>query len=230
MSMPVRFVLLFLLTPACVHLDAAEPAEIASLRTKAEKGNALAQYNLGLAYTQGRLVPANLPEAFVWLSLASENGATGKALDSVLGSITDEQLAEGRRRLELRRTTLPASAASRRNTPKLTARGFSLNAPPTSDSPVVNSGPPAPDPKTPEVFVPTTPSQVESPGPGELAALRREKQQLSDELAQTRKDLAQARADLQAASAELTVLRSSLARHENTAEKPKAENPAPRIP
>ena len=51
--------------------DAALPPAIASLRQKAESGNAIAQYNLGLAYAQGRDIPADLPEAFVWLSLAA---------------------------------------------------------------------------------------------------------------------------------------------------------------
>ena len=41
-----------------------EPPEIASLRANAERGNSIAQYNLGLAYAEGRNVPVNLPEAF----------------------------------------------------------------------------------------------------------------------------------------------------------------------
>ena len=84
MFLHARTALLLLLTVAFSRLVAAEPAEIASLRAKAERGNAIAQYNLGLAYTQGQLLPVDIPEAFAWLTLASENGSTGKALNTVL--------------------------------------------------------------------------------------------------------------------------------------------------
>jgi len=61
----------------------AQPAEITSLRDKAEKGNSIAQYNLGLSYATGREVSPDLPEAYLWLSLASANGTTGKALKTL---------------------------------------------------------------------------------------------------------------------------------------------------
>src|SRR4051812_15938309 len=80
--------------------DKVEPAEIAALRAKADRGNAIAQYNLGLAYAQGRQVPLDLSEAFIWLSIASETGSTGRALETLLGSMNAEQINEGRRRLE----------------------------------------------------------------------------------------------------------------------------------
>lgn len=73
-----------------------EPAEITALRPKAERGNAIAQYNLGLAYAQGRGIPTDLAEAFVWLTLASESGSTGKALETLLGTINADQLAGAR--------------------------------------------------------------------------------------------------------------------------------------
>ena len=92
------------------------PPELAALRTKAESGDAIAEYNLGLAYLQGREIPADFPQAFVWLSLARENGSMGKALDSLLGQMTPQQLEEGQRRLAACRTgpvgsASPASAA-----------------------------------------------------------------------------------------------------------------------
>ncbi|MBI2498178.1 MAG: hypothetical protein HYV75_09820, partial [Opitutae bacterium] len=65
---------------------AQESAEFASLRAKAEKGNGIAQYNLGLAYLEGRGTAADPLEAYVWLSLARENGARGRALDGLIGS------------------------------------------------------------------------------------------------------------------------------------------------
>jgi TPR repeat protein len=60
-------------------LVAQESPEIISLRNNAERGNAIAQYNLGLALATGRGTPVNLPEAYIWLTLAEEKGATGRA-------------------------------------------------------------------------------------------------------------------------------------------------------
>lgn len=209
MSLPARVALLLLLTLGFVRLSAAESDELTALRAKAERGNALAQYNLGLVYTQGRLAPVDLSEAFAWLSLASESGATGKALDSLLGKISDEQLAEGRRRLGTYRTALTAKNAtstSRNGTPKLAPRGFTLEAPPPT--------PPAGDPpatvtKAPEpVPVPINTSPAEGSGVSELA--------------QSRKDLEKARADLLAANTELVTLRANVARLEAAAVEAKA--------
>ncbi len=95
------FALLFTLI-AVGPLGAQSP-EIESLRTKAEKGNSIAQYNLGLAYQAGRDVNADWPEAFVWLTLAAENGTTGKALQNLVAVMTPAQLAEGQSRLTAER-------------------------------------------------------------------------------------------------------------------------------
>src|SRR3954469_14179665 len=73
---------------------AASPAEFAALRTKAEKGNAVAQYNLGLAYAQGQDVEGDLPRAYVWLSLAADHGMTGQALQQVRTRMTNEDRDE----------------------------------------------------------------------------------------------------------------------------------------
>ena len=82
-----RRMLVFLPVVALLH---AEPAEITSLRAKAEKGNAIAQYNLGLAYSQGRQdLPVNLTQAYVWLSLSGDGGSTRSAIALVLQRITD---------------------------------------------------------------------------------------------------------------------------------------------
>ena len=73
--------------------------EITALRSKAEKGNALAQYNLGLAYADGRGVAADKIEAFVWLSLARESGTRGRTLDNLIASMDKDSLADARQRL-----------------------------------------------------------------------------------------------------------------------------------
>ena len=212
MSMPARVALLILLALGFVRLTGAEPDEIAALRLKAERGNALAQYNLGLAYAQGRLVPVDLSEAFVWLSLASESGATGKALDSVLGSITDKQLAEGRTRLGNYRTTLAAKNATAppaHPTPKLASRGFSLEEPVTTTPPASDTEPATPVTKAPE---PVAPPLATSPAEGTPAG----------ELAEARKNLEKARADLASANAEIATLRASIANLEAAATAAKA--------
>ena len=88
-----------LLTPAAFP---QESAEIASLMAKARRGNGIAQYNLGLAYAEGRGVTADPIEAFVWLTLARDNGARGRALDNLLAGFDRTTLATAQARLRSR--------------------------------------------------------------------------------------------------------------------------------
>ena len=89
---------------------AQESSEVAGLRAKAVKGNGIAQYNLGLAYAQGRGIAADQVEAFVWLSLARENGARGRALDAVIGSLDKATIELATQRLADRKTALGVRA------------------------------------------------------------------------------------------------------------------------
>src|ERR1700677_2176371 len=82
------------------------PPDLAALRAKAENGNAIAQYNLGLAFVDGREVPADPVEAYVWLTLASEQGSTAKEVGTLVSSMSDETLAEAKRRLVAVRSSL----------------------------------------------------------------------------------------------------------------------------
>jgi nucleoid-associated protein YgaU len=112
---------------------AADSAEIAALRAKAEKGNSIAQYNLGLAYADAQQPTADRIEAYVWLNLAAENGSTGKALNTLVDQMTPNQLAEGARRLQERRAQLtgarePLAAAAADPLAKLTAERDQLVA------------------------------------------------------------------------------------------------------
>src|SRR5208282_5178192 len=75
------------------------PPELQALQVQAEHGNAIAQYNLGLAYDYGRGVPTDKKEAFVWLTLASEQGSTSKELDSLAARLSQADLAEAQQRL-----------------------------------------------------------------------------------------------------------------------------------
>ena len=191
MPRSLSLVLLFVIAPFVGGLAAAEPAELAALRAKAEKGNALAQYNLGLAYAEGTLVPADIPEAFVWLSLASANGNMGKALDRVLENITDEQLAEGRRRLADYRNALAAHATVPVLSPgtvrKPAPRGFSLAANPPAS-------PPEPVHDTLVTCLPAAdtgrePTRPDQPPVDEVAQLRSENARLKADLARAQYQL-----------------------------------------
>jgi TPR repeat protein len=192
-----RIFLVVMITLIVRPLIAAEPAEIAALRLKAERGNGLAQYNLGLAYAEGEAVPADLPEAFVWLSLASSNGATGKALDQVLGNITDAQLAEGRRRLEEYRTAIAAKAATQPVAPihKPSSRGFTLYPaaggapadPPADDTATVTKGPRAST---------TPPDKPITPAEEQVNRLRLELAQAKDLIGEQAATIAKLKAEL----------------------------------
>ena len=235
MSTLARAALLIVLCLGFVRLAAADADEAAVLRAKAERGNALAQYNLGLLYEQGRQVPADPAEAFAWLSLASESGATGKALDSLLGNISDAQLAEGRRRLGLYRTALSnkGSTTSTHSTPKLAPRGFVMETAPATPPPPAAEPPattPVTTPATNPATVPATPpattaSTTASKAPDAaappLATTPAEGAGVTD-LAQTRKDLEKTSADLSAANAELATLRATVTRLEAAAAEAKA--------
>lgn len=188
----VRLALTFLAVSALGSLFAAESAEVSLLRAKAEKGNALAQYNLGLAYAEGQGVPVDLPEAFVWLSLASENGSTGKALDTVLGNITDQQLTEGRRRLAACRAALASrattiSALGQNPARKPFTRGFSLTPAPSAAAPAPDDD--VPVTKPPASATSREPRRPDEPAADDLTVLRNENTTLKAELARSQDQL-----------------------------------------
>ena len=85
--------------------------ELATLRAKAESGNGIAQYNLGLMHASVGESIADPIEAYVWLNLAADNGATGRALVMLSSQLTTEQVAIGKQRLEQRRQELAAKKA-----------------------------------------------------------------------------------------------------------------------
>ncbi len=73
---------------------AADPATAADLyRAAALQNFAPAQNNLGLLLAEGRGLPANLTEAYAWLSVAAENGAKPTGRDAVAQQFTSAQLA-----------------------------------------------------------------------------------------------------------------------------------------
>ena len=81
-------------------------SDLGALRAKAESGNAIAQYNLGLAYFEGQQIQKDVIEAYVWLTLAAENGATGKALKTLTPVLSAAQLSAADVRLADRRSVI----------------------------------------------------------------------------------------------------------------------------
>lgn len=101
--------------PGALTAAPAADSELSGLTIKAQQGNAIAQYNLGLAYAEGQGVAKDPMEAFVWLSIALENGARGRALDGVIARLSSAELARGRQLLAQRRAALgliPAPVAT----------------------------------------------------------------------------------------------------------------------
>lgn len=106
-----RALCLLLASLACVGLHGALPENvIADLRAKAASGNAIAQYNLGIAYADANEPISDLSEAYAWLTLAAERGSNQAALNALLPKLSSAQLAEGKRRLEEKRAQIARAA------------------------------------------------------------------------------------------------------------------------
>jgi len=174
-SAPLRTLLFLLLalTPA-LRMAGADPA-IAALRAKAEAGNSVAQYYLGLVYAEGRTVPKDPVEAFVWLSLAAENGSQGKDLGLLVAEMSTYQLDAARFRLDERRRTTPGVVSVRQ------AEG-------------------------PAASTEELPAALQQ----EIASLRIEKAEFSDELAAERKEADGAKKATEAAEQRVRQVESDL--------------------
>ncbi|MFI5337655.1 MAG: hypothetical protein ACHQ5A_12780, partial [Opitutales bacterium] len=154
--------------------------ELASLQVKARRGNAIAQYNLGLAYSEGRGVAADPLEAYVWLSLAMENGTRGRALDNLLGTLSNEQLTEARQRLAERRVEFGLKEPAATPAPAAPAP-----ATPVRVSPAIPTGPGnpmvTPAPVLPRANVPLPHPETPEPSTNN-SSLQADKRHLSTEL------------------------------------------------
>ena len=91
--------------------EAAVPAAVlADLRSKAESGDSIAQYNLGVAYADAADPVSDASEAYAWLTLAGEQGANLEVLQTLIERLSPSQLAEGKRLLDSRRSELAQRA------------------------------------------------------------------------------------------------------------------------
>lgn len=146
--------LLALSLAAATYAADSLPPELASLHAKAETGNAIAQYNLGLAYAKGYFgVPIDQAEAFVWLTLATEQGTTGKDVGVVVAAMSPETLAEGKRRLAVERAKIgtPAHVSKITLGPPINGGAAPARSEPISPEPVSSQ---APSPR----LIPETPT------------------------------------------------------------------------
>jgi TPR repeat protein len=102
-AIPTRVPCVAVATEQCREGVSQYDAEAARLCTlAAEKGNAGAQFNIGLMYANGKGVLANQVLAHMWLSVAISSGFT-MALEKrqfIELNMTDEQIHKARR-LEL---------------------------------------------------------------------------------------------------------------------------------
>ena len=162
-----------------------ESTDIASLRAKADGGNSIAQYNLGLAYAQQRQSPADLIEAFVWLTIAADNGSTGKALENIVPQLTPVQLEEGRRRVQMLRIANPQLRRPR-------STGVPQITPVESPSPL--AGTEAPSSREAQQLRELLTAAVEDKRQlsNELAAAWKEAERLETELGRRRAEIAAA--------------------------------------
>ena len=85
------------------HIAGNQPAAVEDLRQLAERGNAEAQYKLGLRYYRGQGVAQNYVAAYMWLHLANAGATADLAEDTIKARfeisslMPPEQIAEARR-------------------------------------------------------------------------------------------------------------------------------------
>ena len=79
-----------------VVLPALAQDETSVLRTKAEQGQAYAQYHLGVSYANGEGVPKDLVQAHMWLNLSGAKGSeqAKSSLKIIEKQMSAEQKAE----------------------------------------------------------------------------------------------------------------------------------------
>jgi nucleoid-associated protein YgaU len=170
--------------------------DLTSLRAKADGGDANAQYQLGLAYAQGLQTPKDPVEAFAWLTLAAESGAGGRALQVLLETLPQAQVANGRRRLE----------ALRAGNPVLRPVAATPLVPAPTPSPIIAAPARQAAASSPLIPAPATPIVT----PGEFKAMQ-------DQLATALQDKRQLSAELSAAWKEIEQLKAQLAQRPDPA-------------
>ncbi len=168
---------------------AISPDDLSALLAKAQTGDGIAQHNLGLVYANSQEAISDLVEAYAWLNLAADNGATGRSLMIVTRQMTPEQVADGKRRFEQIRDAIAAKRAV--PAPVLAAKVNPVS--PVSDSPVSASPIRATGPSPAEIEA--REAELKKIG-AELAAAWKENDQLKSAVTKAGKDAADAAAAL----------------------------------
>ncbi|MGL4734241.1 MAG: hypothetical protein ACRCWB_03905 [Enterovibrio sp.] len=77
-----------LITLPTIHIKGWSKEPLGAVREAVERGDAIAQYNLGAMYGAGKGVVQNFKLAYVWLSTAAANGypLAAKARDSIVAN------------------------------------------------------------------------------------------------------------------------------------------------
>lgn len=99
-TVPTLLILLAVYSPAAAQTKptparpqaattSADNAEIGALRAKAETGDALAQYNLGVSYRDGDGIPQNVAQAAGWFRKAADQGLASAQFN--LGVLYDQR-------------------------------------------------------------------------------------------------------------------------------------------
>lgn len=176
-------------------LSAAE-SDLAALRAKAEKGNAIAQYNLGLAYAEGRDTPVDRAEAYVWLSLALENGARGRALDALTAQLSAPELDAAKSRLAEHRGAKAAPAAPAITPASAPASNLEAELAQTkSDQKQLSTELAAAWKETDQLKAELEKAKAAASSAGDVEQLRRERDSLSAKLTELAGDIATLRSE-----------------------------------
>jgi len=165
--------------------------------SKARRGNGIAQYNLGLAYAEGRGTPADPLEAFVWLTLARDNGSRGRALDNLLASFDRDTLALAEKRLNERRIELGLRPEPTTPEPAAAPVEKTPAASPTTLGPVVVATP-----------APAAPKPSAGPDLSALTRLQAERDALAARTTEMNAELAALRAERDRASQTVAALQT----------------------
>src|SRR5262249_2420070 len=154
-------------------------------------------------------------EAYVWLSLALENGARGRALDSLVTNLDASTLAVAQKRLNERRAALGTKPAApkitRTETPAPTSPGSTPTTPPAAQPRGTEERPAAP-------ITPDTPARASTPADFDrqvedtLNKVNEQKAALEKQLAAANTDKNQLSTELAAAWKEAEGLKTQLAR------------------
>ncbi|MBI3897568.1 MAG: SEL1-like repeat protein [Gammaproteobacteria bacterium] len=118
---PMKRLLFALLLAAPLGFAAAgDPPGLDQLRVAADKGEADAQYELGVLYEYGFRFPDHKANAFVWYSRAAEQGhaQAAKRRDLLKSQMSTAEMGQAQKLLPIAATTATSTSTSEPTTPQ----------------------------------------------------------------------------------------------------------------